>query len=64
MNEQSNGLAIACWKRTVNGLMGGIWLYTLAGIGLGVLSVVKMVINPGGIMSAVMSLLAMLTDGE
>lgn len=64
MNEQSNGLAIACWKRTVNGLMGGIWLYTLAGIGIGVLSVVKMVINPGGIMSAVMSLLAMLTDGE
>lgn len=64
MNEQSYGLASACWKRTVNGLMGGIWLYTLAGIGLGVLSVVKMVINPGGIMSAVMSLLAMLTDGE
>lgn len=64
MNGQSYGLATDCWKRTVNGLMGGIWLYTLAGIGLGVLSVVKMVINPGGIMSAVMSLLAMLTDGE
>lgn len=63
MNESANVLAMSCWKRTANSLMSGIWLYTLAGIGLGVLSVIKVVMNLGGIMPAVMSLLAMLTDG-